>query len=126
VQDANPTRVGSHEAIMTLRSNQRAEVVSAPRVVDGSAGDGLAGVVLDVEHGERAGRAWVEPHHGRGVGCRRARGRLPVIAMRAVFADLKTDFDFKKIVGAEEHKDVLNALLNALLDLAGGRARSRR
>jgi len=42
--------------------------------------------------------------------------------MRAVFADLKTDFVFKKVFGAEEHKDVLIALLNALLGLSGDRA----
>ncbi len=42
--------------------------------------------------------------------------------MRAVFADLKTDFVFKKIFGAEEHKDLLIALLNALLALSGERA----
>ncbi len=42
--------------------------------------------------------------------------------MRAVFADLKTDFVFKKVFGAEEHKDILIALLNALLNLSGERA----
>lgn len=42
--------------------------------------------------------------------------------MRAVFADLKTDFVFKKVFGAEEHKDILIALLNALLSLSGARA----
>jgi len=44
------------------------------------------------------------------------------VEMRAVFADLKTDFVFKKVFGAEEHKDVLIALLNALLALSGERA----
>jgi predicted transposase/invertase (TIGR01784 family) len=39
--------------------------------------------------------------------------------MRPVFADLKSDFVFKKVFGAEEHKDILIALLNALLDLKG-------
>ena len=43
-------------------------------------------------------------------------------AMRAVFADLKTDFVFKKVFGTEEHKDLLMALLNALLALSGERA----
>ncbi len=42
--------------------------------------------------------------------------------MRPVFADLKSDFVFKKVFGSEEHKDVLIALLNALLDLAAERA----
>lgn len=42
--------------------------------------------------------------------------------MRAVFADLKTDFVFKKVFGAVEHKDLLIALLNALLALSGDRA----
>jgi len=39
--------------------------------------------------------------------------------MRPVFADLKSDFVFKKVFGSEEHKDILIALLNALLDLRG-------
>ncbi len=39
--------------------------------------------------------------------------------MRPVFADLKSDFVFKKVFGSEEHKDILIALLNALLDLTG-------
>lgn len=42
-------------------------------------------------------------------------------SMRPVFADLKSDFVFKKVFGSEEHKDVLIALLNALLDLSGDR-----
>ena len=42
--------------------------------------------------------------------------------MRSVFADLKTDFVFKKVFGTEEHKDLLVALLNALLALSGERA----
>ncbi len=37
--------------------------------------------------------------------------------MRPMFADPKIDFAFKKIFGSEEHKDVLRALLNALLEL---------
>ncbi len=37
--------------------------------------------------------------------------------MRPVFADPKTDFVFKRIFGTEEHKDLLIALLNALLEL---------
>jgi len=36
---------------------------------------------------------------------------------RPVFADPKTDFTFKRIFGSEEHKDVLIAFLNAVLDL---------
>ena len=39
--------------------------------------------------------------------------------MHAVFADPKTDFVFKRIFGAEAHKDVLIALLNHLLELEG-------
>jgi predicted transposase/invertase (TIGR01784 family) len=39
--------------------------------------------------------------------------------MRAVFADPKTDFIFKRIFGAETHKDLLIALLNHLLELDG-------
>ncbi len=39
--------------------------------------------------------------------------------MRPVFADLKSDFVFKKVFGTEAHKDILIALLNALLDLTG-------
>ena len=42
--------------------------------------------------------------------------------MRAVFADLKTDFVFKRVFGVEEHKDLLIAFLNALLALTGDRA----
>ncbi|MBI5517955.1 MAG: Rpn family recombination-promoting nuclease/putative transposase [Deltaproteobacteria bacterium] len=42
--------------------------------------------------------------------------------MRPVFADPKTDFVFKKLFGTEEHRDLLIALLNALLDLRGERA----
>ena len=37
--------------------------------------------------------------------------------MRAVFADPKTDFVFKRIFGTEAHKDLLIALLDALLEL---------
>ncbi len=37
--------------------------------------------------------------------------------MRPVFADPKTDFVFKRIFGSETHKDLLIALLNALLEL---------
>jgi len=37
--------------------------------------------------------------------------------MRPVFADPKTDFVFKRIFGAEAHKDLLIALLNNLLEL---------
>jgi predicted transposase/invertase (TIGR01784 family) len=36
---------------------------------------------------------------------------------RPVFADPKTDFTFKRIFGSEQHKDVLIAFLNAVLDL---------
>lgn len=36
---------------------------------------------------------------------------------RPLFADPKTDFAFKRIFGSEEHKDVLIAFLNAMLDL---------
>lgn len=36
---------------------------------------------------------------------------------RPVFADPKTDFAFKRIFGSEEHKDVLVAFLNDMLDL---------
>jgi predicted transposase/invertase (TIGR01784 family) len=40
------------------------------------------------------------------------------IAMaRPTFADPKTDFAFKRIFGSEEHKDVLVAFLNGMLDL---------
>jgi len=42
--------------------------------------------------------------------------------MRPVFADPKTDFVFKKLFGTEDHKDLLIALLNALLHLTGARA----
>ncbi len=35
--------------------------------------------------------------------------------MRPPFADPKTDFVFKRIFGTEEHKDLLGALLEALL-----------
>ncbi len=38
-------------------------------------------------------------------------------AMRPVFADPKTDFVFKRIFGTEEHKPLLVALLNGLLEL---------
>lgn len=37
--------------------------------------------------------------------------------MRPLFADPKTDFVFKKIFGSEEHKDLLIALLDGLLEL---------
>jgi predicted transposase/invertase (TIGR01784 family) len=36
---------------------------------------------------------------------------------RPIFADPKTDFAFKRIFGSEEHKDVLVAFLNHMLDL---------
>ena len=36
---------------------------------------------------------------------------------RPLFADPKTDFAFKRIFGSEEHKDVLVAFLNHMLDL---------
>ena len=39
--------------------------------------------------------------------------------MSAVFADPKTDYIFKRIFGAEAHKDLLIALLNHLLELEG-------
>ncbi|MEZ4314065.1 MAG: Rpn family recombination-promoting nuclease/putative transposase [Polyangiaceae bacterium] len=38
---------------------------------------------------------------------------------RPTFADPKTDFAFKRIFGSEEHKDVLIAFLNHMLDLDG-------
>ncbi|MEZ4314119.1 MAG: Rpn family recombination-promoting nuclease/putative transposase [Polyangiaceae bacterium] len=38
---------------------------------------------------------------------------------RPTFADPKTDFTFKRIFGSEEHKDVLLAFLNHILDLDG-------
>ena len=41
--------------------------------------------------------------------------------MRAVFADPKTDFIFKRIFATETHKDLLIALLNHLLELDGPR-----
>lgn len=41
--------------------------------------------------------------------------------MRPVFADPKTDFVFKKLFGTEDHKDLLIALLNALLGLTEDR-----
>jgi predicted transposase/invertase (TIGR01784 family) len=41
--------------------------------------------------------------------------------MRAVFADPKTDFVFKRIFGAEARKPLLVALLNNLLELEGDR-----
>ncbi len=37
--------------------------------------------------------------------------------MRPLFADPKTDFVFKRVFGTEEHKDLLIALLDALLEL---------
>jgi hypothetical protein len=36
---------------------------------------------------------------------------------RPTFADPKTDFAFKRIFGSEEHKNVLVAFLNDMLDL---------
>src|SRR4051812_46506399 len=36
---------------------------------------------------------------------------------RPLFADPKTDFAFKRIFGSEDHKDVLVAFLNTMLDL---------
>ena len=41
--------------------------------------------------------------------------------MRAVFADPKTDFVFKRIFGTEAHKPLLIQLLNVLLELDGER-----
>jgi len=38
---------------------------------------------------------------------------------RPIFADPKTDFAFKRIFGSEDHKDVLVAFLNHMLDLDG-------
>jgi predicted transposase/invertase (TIGR01784 family) len=40
---------------------------------------------------------------------------------RPTFADPKTDFAFKRIFGSEQHKDVLVAFLNDMLDLSGPR-----
>ena len=40
---------------------------------------------------------------------------------RPTFADPKTDFAFKRIFGSEQHKDVLVAFLNDMLDLEGPR-----
>ena len=40
-----------------------------------------------------------------------------VVMPRPTFADPKTDFAFKRIFGSEEHKDVLVAFLNDMLDL---------
>ena len=37
------------------------------------------------------------------------------------FVDVKTDIAFKKVFGSEQHKDVLIAFLNAILDLHGER-----
>ena len=37
------------------------------------------------------------------------------------FVDVKTDIAFKKVFGSEQHKDILIAFLNALLDLQGDR-----
>ena len=47
------------------------------------------------------------------------RGATAVVAAmpRPTFADPKTDFAFKRIFGSEEHKDVLVAFLNDMLDL---------
>src|SRR5262249_44026153 len=36
---------------------------------------------------------------------------------RPIFADPKTDFAFKRIFGSEDHKDILIAFLNHMLDL---------
>jgi len=44
------------------------------------------------------------------VGCARR-------VMRPLFADPKTDFVFHRLFGTEEHKELLVALLNALLEL---------
>ena len=41
----------------------------------------------------------------------------PSAMQRPTFADPKTDFAFKRIFGSEEHKDVLVAFLNDILDL---------
>ncbi|MFT3776107.1 MAG: Rpn family recombination-promoting nuclease/putative transposase [Minicystis sp.] len=38
---------------------------------------------------------------------------------RPVFADPKTDFVFKRLFGTEEHKDLVIALLDGLLELSG-------
>src|SRR5262245_22028024 len=43
--------------------------------------------------------------------------RRHVAMLRPTFADPKTDFTFKRIFGSEEHKDVLVAFLNHMLDL---------
>jgi predicted transposase/invertase (TIGR01784 family) len=43
------------------------------------------------------------------------------VAMRPVFADPKTDFVFKRIFGTVEHKALLIALLNHILELEGER-----
>jgi predicted transposase/invertase (TIGR01784 family) len=43
----------------------------------------------------------------------------PLAMVRPTFADPKTDFTFKRIFGSEEHKDVLVAFLNDMLDLDG-------
>jgi hypothetical protein len=40
---------------------------------------------------------------------------------RPTFADPKTEFAFKRIFGSEQHKDVLVAFLNDMLDLEGPR-----
>ena len=37
------------------------------------------------------------------------------------FVDVKTDIAFKKVFGSEQHKDILIAFLNAVLDLQGDR-----
>ncbi len=42
---------------------------------------------------------------------------VEVTMPRSTFADPKTDFAFKRIFGSEEHKDVLIAFLNDMLDL---------
>jgi hypothetical protein len=43
--------------------------------------------------------------------------RTRLAMARPTFADPKTDFAFKRIFGSEEHKDVLVAFLNDMLDL---------
>ena len=44
--------------------------------------------------------------------------------MLPVFADPKTDFVFKRIFGTAEHKSLLIALLNHMLELEGRGASS--
>jgi predicted transposase/invertase (TIGR01784 family) len=47
----------------------------------------------------------------------RLRPDTEVSMLRPTFADPKTDFAFKRIFGSEEHKNVLVAFLNDMLDL---------